>query len=234
MKAVIFCGGEGIRLRPLTLDIPKPLVPIQGKPVIEHLFDFFKECGIKDIVLTTCYLKEKIKEKYTEGDLVGLNINYIEEENLMGTANHIELARQYLTETFVVSNGDELKNFDMAEMLQLHKETGALVTIAIKEVPDPSSFGTVKLEGNKIVQFVEKPKKEEAPSNFISTGFYIMEPEVINYIPKSYSMLEKEIFPKLAQEGKLFGYKFQGQWFDTGTFERLATAEKEWKGITKK
>src|SRR3989344_1025431 len=198
MKAVIFCGGEGIRLRPLTLDVPKPLVPIQGKPVIEHLFDFIKEHGVQDIVLTTCYLKDKIREHYGKGEKFGVNIDYVEEEKLLGTANHIALAKPYLTDTFLVMNGDELKDFDIQDMLSHHKQSGAVATIAIKEVPDPSPYGTVKLEGNKILDFVEKPKKAEAPSNFINSGFYIMNNEILDYIPESYAMLEKEVFPNLA------------------------------------
>jgi NDP-sugar pyrophosphorylase family protein len=232
MKAIVFCGGEGTRLRPLTHKIPKPMVPLQGRTILEHLFDLFKKYNVKDIILTTCYLKEKMREYYGDGKKFGVNIKYVEEEKLLGTANHIALANEYLKETFFVSNGDELKDIDLDNMLKQHKKTKAIVTIALREVPDPSHYGVVKLDGDKILEFVEKPKKEEAPSNFINAGFYIMEPEVINYIPQDYAMLEKEVFPRLAKEGKLYGYKFKGQWFDTGTHERYAEAEKNWKGIS--
>ena len=108
MKAILFCGGEGTRLSPLTSQIPKPMIPLQGKTVIEHLFDLFKKYGIKDIILTTCYLKEKFKEYFGNGKKFGVNILYIEEETLLGTANHIALAKQHLNETFLVSNSGGL------------------------------------------------------------------------------------------------------------------------------
>ena len=234
MKAIIFCGGGGTRLRPLTYKLPKPMVPLQGRTVLEHLFDLFKKYGIRDIILTTCYLKEKMRDYFGDGKKFGMNIEYVEEKDLLGTANHISLASKYLKETFFVSNGDELKDIDLDNMLKKHRQTKAIVTLALREVPDPSHYGVVKLGGDKILEFVEKPKKEEAPSNFISAGFYIMEPKVLDYIPKSYAMLEKEVFPKLAKEGKLYGYKFKGQWFDTGTFERYEEAKKNWKGVSSK
>ena len=136
-----------------------------------------------------------------------------------------------LTESFIVSNGDELKDINIEEMYQLHKESNALVTIALTTVEDPSKYGVARLSGSKILEFVEKPKKEEAPSKLINSGFYIMEPEVIDLIPKGFSMLEKDVFPKLAKMGRLFGYPFSGQWFDTGNIERYEKALKEWKDI---
>ncbi len=231
MKAVIFCGGEGTRLRPLTSAIPKQLLPVNNKTVLEHLFDLFRKYNIKEIVLTVCYLKQKIKDYFGNGEKFGLGINYIEEEQLLGTANHLDLAKGYLDGTFIVSNGDELKDIDLNDMLRQHRETKALVTIAIKEVENPSAYGVVRLDGNRILEFVEKPSPKKAPSNFISAGLYIMEPEVLNCIPKEFAMLENRVFPSLAKEGKLYGYKFRGQWFDTGTFERYEEAKQKWKGI---
>ncbi|MBS3090567.1 nucleotidyltransferase family protein [Candidatus Pacearchaeota archaeon] len=231
MKAILFCGGEGTRLSPLTSQIPKPMIPLQGKTVIEHLFDLFKKYGIKDIILTTCYLKEKFKEYFGNGKKFGVNILYIEEETLLGTANHIALAKQHLNETFLVSNGDELKEIDLEDMIRQHKETKAIATLAIREVLDPSKYGAVRLRGNQILEFVEKPQLEEAPPHFINAGLYIMEPEILKHIPENYTMLETGVFPKLAKEGRLYGYKFKGQWFDTGTFERYEEAKQKWKGL---
>jgi NDP-sugar pyrophosphorylase family protein len=234
MKAIVFCGGTGGRLRPLTYVIPKQLFPVNGKTVLEHLLDLFKKYDIKDVVLTVCYLKENLKKYFGDGSKFGVNISYVEEEELLGTANHLDLAKEHLTETFVVSNGDELKDIELDEMLKQHKETGALVTVAIKEVADPTVYGVVKLAGKQILNFVEKPKREEAPSNFINTGLYIMEPGILNYVPQSNAMLEKEVFPKLAKEGKLYGFKFKGQWFDTGTLERYEEAKQKWAGVKPK
>ena len=112
-----------------------------------------------------------------------------------------------------------------------HKENKALATIALTTVEDPSQYGVANLKGNRIQAFVEKPRREEAPSNLINAGFYILEPEVIDYIPEGFTMIEKDVFPKLAKEGKLFGYPFDGQWFDTGTMERYELALKKWKDL---
>ena len=113
-------------------------------------------------------------------------------------------------------------------MLALHKKENALATIALTRVEDPSQYGVARLEGNKIMEFVEKPKKEEAPSNLINAGFYIIEPDVIRLIPKGFAMFEKDVFPRLAKNGRLAGFRFSGQWFDTGNIERLEKARREW------
>lgn len=231
MKAVIFCGGEGTRLRPLTYKLPKQLLPINDKTVLEHSFDLFKRYGVNEVLLSVYHLKEKIKEYCGDGKKFGLRINYIEEPELLGTANHLTLAKSSLDETFIAANGDELKNINLEEMLGQHRKTGALVTIALKEVQDPSVYGVVRFKGNQILEFVEKPTREEAPSKFINAGLYIMEPEVFKYIPNHFAMLENDVFPVLAKEDKLYGYKFKGQWFDTGTFERYEEAKIQWKGI---
>jgi NDP-sugar pyrophosphorylase family protein len=130
-----------------------------------------------------------------------------------------------------MNNGDELKELNIEEMWELHKRNNALATIALWEVEDPSAYGVAKLEGDKILEFVEKPKKEEAPSKLINSGFYIIEPEVIGMIPEGFAMMEKDVFPKLAKMGKLCGYKFDGQWFDTGTEERYKKAQEEWRDL---
>ena len=230
-KAVILAGGKGTRLRPITYEIPKALIPVHGKTLTEHLFDLFKKYDIKDIIMAVGHMKGKIEEHFTDGSRFGIKLSYIEETEPLGTAGPLKLGKNMLTESFIVSNGDELKDINIEEMYQLHKESNALVTIALTTVEDPSKYGVARLSGSKILEFVEKPKKEEAPSKLINSGFYIMEPEVIDLIPKGFSMLEKDVFPKLAKMGRLFGYPFSGQWFDTGNIERYEKALKEWKDI---
>lgn len=229
--ALILAGGSGTRMRPITYEIPKALMPVQGKTLTEHLIDLFRKNGTKEIILSVGYLKEKIKSYFGDGSRFGVSISYIEEDEPLGTAGPIKKAKNRFTETFIVSNGDELKNIDIREMYRYHKDSGAIVTVALTTVQDPSHYGVARLDGNRITEFVEKPKKEEAPSNLINAGFYIMEPEVLRYIPEGPSMLEKDVFPKLAKEGKLYGYSFSGQWYDTGNFERYERALKEWKGV---
>ncbi len=230
-KAVILAGGKGTRLRPLTDKIPKALIDIQGRTVTEHLFDLLKKYGIRDCYLAIGYLKDKIKDFFGDGSKFGMNIRYIEEEEALGTAGPLRLIKDELKESFIVSNGDELKDINIPRMYRLHKRKDALITIALTTVNDPTQYGVARLEGSRILEFVEKPKKEDAPSNLINSGFYILEPEVIDMIPEGFCMFEKDIFPKLAQMGRLRGFPFQGQWFDTGNFERLERARKLWKGL---
>jgi NDP-sugar pyrophosphorylase family protein len=230
-KAVVLCGGAGTRLRPITYEIPKALMPVHGRTLTEHLFDLFKKYNVHDITMAVGHLKEKIRNHYGDGSRFGINLSYIEENKPLGTAGPLRMARDKLTETFIMTNGDELKDIDIPAMYALHRSSGALATIALTTVSDPSAYGVARLDGNRILEFVEKPKKEAAPSNLINSGFYILEPEVLDYIPKGFTMIEKDVFPKLAKEGKLYGYPFSGQWFDTGTLERYEKALKEWKGI---
>jgi mannose-1-phosphate guanylyltransferase len=231
-KALVLAGGIGTRLKPITHEIPKPLVPLHDKPIIQHTLDLLKKYGIKDVILSVGYRREKIKEYFGNGKRFGLNITYIEEDEPLGTGGPLRLAKEFLTETFVMCNGDELKNIDLFDMYMFHKERGGKATIALTTVEDPSTFGVAKMDGNKIVQFVEKPKRGTEPSKLINSGLYILEPEVIDYVPKKgKSMMEIDVFPKIAREGKLFGYPFSGQWFDTGTLERYEKAIKEWKDI---
>ncbi len=233
MKAIILAGGLGTRLRPLTYEIPKPLIPIHGKPLITHLMDLFKKYGIRDIILAVGYKADIIKQQIGNGNQLGLNVKYIVEDEPLGTAGCLNLLKDGIKGTFVMTNGDELKDFNVKEMLELHKEYGGEATIALLEVEDPSKYGVAKLDGNKILEFIEKPKKEEAPSRYINSGFYVLEPEVVDLIKdKKFAMMEKDVFPILAKKGKLFGYKFKGQWFDTGTFERYEKALMEWKDIS--
>jgi len=228
-KAILLVGGRGTRLRPLTDKIPKALIEVQNKPITEHLFDLLKQYSIRDTILSVGYLKDKIKEYFGDGSRHGMNIIYVEEDEPLGTAGPLKLAKKYITDSFIVSNGDELKDINIPRMYRLHKRKGALATIALTTVDDPSHYGVARLDGSRIVEFVEKPTNP--PSNLINAGFYIIEPEVIDMIPDGFAMLEKDVFPKLAKMGRLRGFPFAGQWFDIGNLERYELAKKKWKGI---
>lgn len=231
---LILAGGRGTRLKPITDEIPKPLIPVHGKPVMEHTLDLFKKYGVTNILISIGYKGEQLKQYFGDGKNFGVSINYIEEQTPQGTAGPLRLAKEYLTDTFVMCNADELKNIDLQEMYLFHKENKALGTIALTTVEDPSAYGVAKLQGSKILDFIEKPKKEEAPSTLINSGLYILEPEVLLYVASGNdpTSIERDVFPKIAQEQKLFGYPFPGQWFDTGTLERYEKALKEWKGLS--
>ncbi|MBI3032897.1 NDP-sugar synthase [Candidatus Woesearchaeota archaeon] len=230
---LILAGGRGTRLKPITDEIPKPLIPVHGKPVMEHTLDLFKKYGVTNILISIGYKGDQLKQYFGDGKKFGVSINYIEEQTPQGTAGPLRLAKEYLTDTFVMCNADELKNIDLQEMYLFHKENKALGTIALTTVEDPSAYGVAKLQGSKILDFIEKPKKEEAPSTLINSGLYILEPEVLLYVASGNdpTSIEIDVFPKIAQEQKLFGYPFSGQWFDTGTLERYEKALKEWQGL---
>ena len=230
-KAVLLVGGRGTRLRPLTDKTPKALLEVHKKTITEHLFDLLKKYGIRDVVLCVGYLKDNIKEHFGDGSRLGMNITYVEENEPLGTAGPLKLAKKFLKESFIASNGDELKDINIPRMFRLHKRKDALATIALTTVDDPSHYGVARLDGSRIIEFLEKPS--HPPSNLISAGFYILEPEVIDLIPDGFSMLEKGVFPKLAQLGRLRGFPFAGQWFDIGNIERYKIAEKNWKGISR-
>lgn len=229
--AIILAGGSGTRLRPLTLETPKALIPLHGKTLTEHVFDILKKNKVENIYLSIGYMKEKIKDYFGDGSKFGVKIKYIEEDEPMGTAAPLILMKK-LKNTFIMLNGDDLFNLDFKKMLEIHRRNKAIATIALTEIEDPSTKGVVVLDKEKIVRFVEKPKKEEAPSNLISSGYYIMEPEVFDLVKgKKFAMVEKEVFPILAEKGKLVGYKDNGLWVSPGDFENYEKAIKEWVDI---
>jgi NDP-sugar pyrophosphorylase family protein len=233
-RAFILAGGKGTRLRPITYEIPKPLVPLQGKPILEHVIDLLRLYDVRDIVLSIGYLGEKVKEYFHDEKRLGVKMTFVEEQEELGTGGPLRLARQFLRDTFIMVNGDNLISIDLYKMYQAHCENRATATIALTTVDDPSSYGVAVLEGNKIIKFIEKPRKEDAPSKLINTGLYILEPSVVDLVPEGgYSSIEKDVFPRIAEKGELYGYMFSGQWFDTGTPERYEKALKEWRGISR-
>ena len=230
--AVILCGGKGTRLRPLTYEIPKSLIPVQGKTVLEHVIDLFKKHDIKNIVLCIGHMKEQIKQHMGDGSKFGVRITYVEEDKPLGTAGPLRLMKEQgclPSGPFIYCNGDELKELDLGAMLELHKENKALATIALTSVDDPRNYGVANLQGSRIMEFIEKPANP--PTNRINSGLYVLSPEVADLVPEGFCMIEKDVFPKIAAQGRLFGFQFDGQWFDTGTFERYEKAIKEWKAI---
>src|SRR3989338_1638513 len=229
--AVILAGGVGTRLKPITFEIPKPLVLLHDRTLLEHQFDLFKKHGIKNIIISIGYKGEKIRQAIGDGRRFGVNVSYIEESKPLGTAGPLKLARPMISGTFVAENSDELKEINLHDMYLFHKENKATVTIALTTVDNPSSYGVARMQGNRILEFVEKPKKDGAPSNLINAGLYMMEAEVLDYIGDGYCMLEKDVFPKLATEGRLFGYAFSGQWYNSGTLELYEQAIREWKDL---
>lgn len=235
--AVILAGGEGTRLRPLTFEIPKSLIPIQGLPLIEHLIYFLKYNKVKNIIISIGYLGDKIKKKIGNGEKYDTNIFYAEEKEPLGTAGPIKLAfKKYphlLKNDFIVTNGDNLIDIDIFRIYKFHKNKKVIATLALTEVQDITQYGVVEINEGYITNFLEKPTKEQTNSNLINAGFYIINKQICDYIKDGFSMLEKDIFPLLTKERKIAGYKHRGQWFDTGTFERWGAAINNWKNPVK-
>ncbi|MCK5283478.1 MAG: nucleotidyltransferase family protein [Nanoarchaeota archaeon] len=232
MKAIILAGGEGTRLRPLTYKIPKALIPIRGKTLTEHVIDILKKYGANEIILSIAYKREAMKDYFKDGKEFNIGISYVEEPEPLGTAGPLIILNKQnkqLKETFFMVNGDNLFNVNLKEMLEFHKKNKATATIGLSRIEDPRSYGVAVLDGDKIAEFIEKPK--DPPTNYINSGYYILEPEVFELIKdKEKAMIEKDIFPILAKQGKLYGFKCDNMWFDTGTPERLAKVRKLWKG----
>ncbi len=228
-KAVILAGGKGTRLYPITKEIPKPLLPVGKKPIINYLVDLFQNQGIKEIaVLISRDFKEDFqwwKKRYFSKN----NIKLVEESEPLGTFGGLFLLKDWLGDKpFFLTNGDELKEIDLVKMADFHQKTGLPATIALVKVPDPQHYGVVVCDQGKVENFVEKP--ENPPSSYINSGLYLLDSEVLERLSSpEFLMTEVDLFPKLAQEKKLAGFQFQGKWTDCGTWERYSKALKNWK-----
>jgi mannose-1-phosphate guanylyltransferase / phosphomannomutase len=209
MRAVVMAGGEGTRLRPLTSNQPKPMVPICGKPCIEHIVELVHRHGIDDVVVTLAFMPQVIRGYLGDGSALGVRIEYAVEDQPLGTAGSVRNAKDHLDETFVVISGDALCDFDLGEIIAFHRERGALATLALKSVDNPLEFGVVIVdEQGRIERFLEKPSWGQVFSDTINTGVYVIEPELLDRIPEGETYdFSKQLFPELLAEGApLFGY----------------------------
>lgn len=224
MKAVILVGGEGTRLRPLTYHIHKTMAPVLNEPFLEHMIYYLKEYGVDDIVLAMCYLPQSIKDYFGDGSRFGVNLAYVLEDSPLGTAGAVKNAERYLHDgPFLVFNGDVFTGINLGEMLSFHCERGAIATIALTPVEDPSAYGVVEMDAQgRVKRFVEKPPREEATSNLINAGIYILDEEVLKEIPRdTFYMFEHHVFPGLLEKGMpVYGYPSDAYWIDMGTPEK--------------
>ena len=219
MKAVIMAGGEGSRLRPLTCDCPKPMVPVLDRPVMHYALTLLKHHGVKKAAVTLMYLPERVTSFFGDGRDWDVELTYYTETMPLGTAGSVAQASEFLDETFVVLSGDGLTDCDLTDALKFHRATGALATMVMKKVASPLEYGVVLTDADGRVQrFVEKPGWGEVCSDAVNTGIYILEPAVFEYIPKDRPYdFGRELFPELVQKGlKVFGYLMQGYWCDIG------------------
>jgi len=227
VKAVVMAGGEGTRLRPLTSNQPKPMVPIVGKPCMEHILELLREHGFEDVIVTVAFLPQAIRTYFGDGTSLGLNIQYSVEESPLGTAGSVRLASDALDETFLVISGDALCDIDLRRIVEFHKEQGAAVTIGLKSVENPLEFGIVVTDDDgKVERFLEKPSWGQVFSDTINTGIYVLEPEVLKHVPtdRPYDF-SKELFPLLLEMGRpIYGYVCEGYWQDIGNLDQYRQA----------
>jgi mannose-1-phosphate guanylyltransferase/phosphomannomutase len=227
MKAVVMAGGEGTRLRPLTSNQPKPMVPVVGKPCMEHILELLRDHGMDDVIVTVAFLPQSIRSYFGQGETLGMQIGYSVEESPLGTAGSVRLAGKQLDETFLVISGDALCDVDLSALVAFHKEKGAAVTIGLKSVENPLEFGIVVTDDEgRIERFLEKPSWGQVFSDTINTGIYVMEPEVLKHVPddRPYDF-SKELFPYLLEMGRpLYGHVMDGYWQDIGNLDQFRQA----------
>ena len=223
MQAVIIAGGLGTRLRPLTLNRPKALVPLLNEPQILHILERFPP-AVDEVFIPVNYMYDQVRDFFRGRD-AGRSVTVVEEKEPLGTAGAVKNIGDAIAGTFAVYNGDVIDSLDFGALLKFHRKRRAMATVALYEVPDPSAFGVVAMDGDRITRFVEKPQEGEAPSRLINAGRYMFEPEVLDATEGGrFVSMEREVFPVLAAKGRLFGFPFEGQWSDAGTLEGYLAA----------
>lgn len=218
-KAVVLAGGEGTRLRPLTNTRPKPLLPVLGRPCVEYAIRSLASAGIEQVFVACGYRSADIVSALGDGKDLGVDLVYAFEEEPAGTAGAVKLLENELEGTFVVASGDVLADVDIGQLIRLHKEKGAVATMALTEVDRPQEFGIVGLDDSgRIIRFKEKPAPEEVFSNLVNAGIYVLERDVLSLIPTAEKFdFSKNLFPSLLDAGSpLFGSKLDGLWKDIG------------------
>jgi len=222
MKAVVMAGGEGSRLRPLTSGIPKPLVPVVGKPVMEHILRLLRKHGVTDVVVTLQYLGSAIRDYFGDGSDFGVDITYVVEDSPLGTAGSVKNAQEFLDEPFIVISGDALTDIDLGAVMRYHEEKGAAATIVLTSVPNPLEYGVVITSPDgTIKRFLEKPSWGEVFSDQVNTGIYVIEPKVLDMMPPATVVdWSGDVFPKmLANAMPLYGQLVPGYWCDIGNIQ---------------
>lgn len=227
MKAVIMAGGEGSRLRPLTCDRPKPMVPVMNVPIMEHIIQLLKKHGFRDIAVTLQYLPEQIKDYFGDGSRLGVKLHYYTEDSPLGTAGSVKNAESFLDETFLVISGDALTDIDLTKALGFHRKKKGLATLVLTRQETPLEYGVVITdEKDRITRFLEKPAWSEVFSDMVNTGIYVLEPTVFRYIEAETKFdFSKDLFPLLMEKGyDLFGHVSTGYWCDVGNLEQYQQA----------
>ena len=223
MRAVVLVGGFGTRLRPLTSDLPKQMLPIVDRPMIEHVVGHLAAHGVEEVVLSLGFLPDAFRDAYSDGRCAGIPLHYAVEPEPLDTAGAIRFAAEDagIDEAFLVLNGDVLTDLAVDELIGFHRASGAEATVSLTPVDNPSRYGVVPTDADgRVTGFVEKPPAGAAPCNWINAGTYVFEPSAIDRIePGRRVSVEREVFPAMADEGVLYGLRSEAYWVDTGTPE---------------
>lgn len=235
MLAVVLVGGEGTRLRPLTYQQPKPLLPIVERPIIVRVVEWLARHGISEVVLSLAYQPDAFVAAFPDSSCAGLPLSYaIEPPSGLDTAGAIAFAARQAGiggsdggEPFVVVNGDILTDLELAALVELHRQRGAEATIALTPVDDPSAYGVVPTdEDGRVLAFIEKPPRDEAPTNLINAGTYVLEPRLLERVATDRRVsIEREVFPAVVAAGALYAMASDAYWLDTGTPDRFLQAQ---------
>lgn len=226
MQALILAGGEGTRLRPLTSTIPKPVMPLVGRPFIAYMLEWLQSHGVDEAILSCGFMADGVRNVLGDGEALGLRLLYAEEPRPLGTGGALKFAEHLMQERFLMLNGDILADVDLTELLRAHERTGARVTIGLIAVEDPSAYGLVRrAPDGAVVQFVEKPSPDEIDTNLVNLGAYVIEREVLDGLSPSGTpvSIERDVFPELVGRG-LYGHELSGYWLDIGTPQRYLQA----------
>lgn len=231
IKAVILAGGKGEKLRPYTYELPKPLLPIKGRPILEYLIESLREADIRDITICIGYLGDKIKDYFSDGKKLGVKIHYSKEDRSLGTGGAIKNVSSFVkNQSFLVLHGDILIGLGLKDLINFHKEQETVGTAVLTSIKDPSLFGQLKLHGTKVVSFYLRTKKGKEKSHLVNAGVYVFNSDIFRFFPKSKNvfMLE-DVLKDVIEKSELSGFVFEDQWFDVGTPKNYEEAIKKFK-----
>jgi len=218
MQAVILVGGQGTRLRPLTSNVPKPVVQLVDRPFIAYMLEWLRGHGVEDVIMSCGFLADGVRSVLGDGSQMGIRLRFIEESEPRGTAGALKLAEPLLDERFLMLNGDVLTDIDLTAQIAQHESSGAKATLALVPVADPSAYGLVILRDDRSVsEFIEKPSSDTVDGNLISAGAYVLEREILELVPADRNVsIEREVWPRLIDHG-LYGFPSESYWLDIGT-----------------
>jgi mannose-1-phosphate guanylyltransferase len=225
MQALILVGGEGLRLRPLTTTVPKPVVPLVDRPFVVYMLDWLRGHGVDDVVMACGHLASGVRNVLGDGSAFGMAMRYVEEPHPLGTGGALKYAASLLDERFLMLNGDVLTDLDVGDLVALHERAGARATLALTPVEDPSAYGLVRIgDDSAVTEFIEKPPADRIDTRNVSAGVYVLERSVVDMLPEGRpASIERDVFPQLVGAG-LYGCVCDGYWLDIGTPERYLEA----------